>query len=378
MSSSMSINNMIVYDDSLSNTSNITELEGSITQNLDYFKSNLQDIKKIVNFIENNNNTSNNTSNNKNKYNNCKYGTLCCKDNCRRNHPVGWSANDAKKRLSKITCKFGDKCNNKTKCLYFHKDREYCEKIVMSPINIPSSPINSIVKERSISISSNASETSRPEQEYYSLYVEYIANGFAHYERTPCWIILSDFNHNIVLDVKINPNLSRFINDIVSTLEPITGVNMDMLINEGISYNDAITKLKNILTKNSVIIGHNVDIDILKLGLEVGVHYKNYIDIVDEFKTPVKYSNNNIKNKYFSINQEAAILLSKEGIHDNNDKVITSMKIFKNWIKPGETRKASAKRRLLQYHTNYNDQNKNYVIDGVCCSPYRKDKCICN
>ena len=53
------------------------------------------------------------------------------------------------------------------------------------------------------------------------------------------------------------------------------------------------------------------------------------------------------------------------------------MILFKNWIKPGDTKKNRAIRKLVECKYSFDNDN-NFIIDGVCCSPYRKDKCICN
>ena len=37
----------------------------------------------------------------------------CCNELCTRQHPIGWDAKEARKRLSNITCKYGDKCTAK-------------------------------------------------------------------------------------------------------------------------------------------------------------------------------------------------------------------------------------------------------------------------
>ena len=252
----------------------------------------------------------------------------------------------------------------------------------MSPITLESlsSPYSSDIlntkSSRSISISSNSSITSKPNQNYISLNVEYIANGFGHNDRIPCWIIMSDYGGNIIFNEKINPNLSRKLYEVVSTLEPITGITMNILEKEGQSYNKVMTDLKNILDKDVVLIGHNIDIDVIKLGLEPGKDYKNYIDIAMEFRTARKYGNF-IKNKYFSINQEKYILLDiKEEFSNLLDDAKVTMSLFKKWIKPGETKKARAKKKLIDSKFTTINTDK-FVIDGVCCSPYRKDKCIC-
>ena len=160
-----------------------------------------------------------------------------------------------------------------------------------------------------------------------------------------------------------------------------------MLENEGKSYNEVIRNLKLILNKDVVFIGHNVDIDLFRLGLQAGIDYKNYIDITIEFRIVKKYGKV-IKNKYFSLEEEKTILLDMDLKKDKleiSEKFLedtkVSMSIFKNWIKPGETKKARAKKRLSESKFEFNKYNNNYkyfVIDGVCCSQYRKDKCICS
>jgi DNA polymerase III epsilon subunit-like protein len=397
----------------------------NLTKNIEYISNNIDDIKKIINYIENissiNSTENNNKEFNKNYNNNfnkkytkncfsnkkinnkCKYGLTCCNEYCKREHPIGWDANESRIRISKITCKFGDNCSNKELCLYFHKDviknnftnktkskynnvnyKKEVKCMIISPLNsplsIPGSPVDFNSKTRSISISSISSVkslTSKPEQKYISLYVEYIANGFGHNDRIPCWIIMSDFNNQIIYNEMIDPNKSRTLYDITSTLEPITGININMLHENGISHNKAITKLKNLLDDETVLIGHNIHIDILKLGLQVDYHYKNYIDLKTEFKTATKYGNK-IKNKYFSFEHEKEILLSITKKVNKIDIPQITMLIFKNWIKPGETKKNRAKKKLIQNSNHIKNNNEIFVIDGVCCATYRKDKCICS
>tara|TARA_Y100001970_G_scaffold293773_1_gene443080 strand:+ start:2709 stop:3815 length:1107 start_codon:yes stop_codon:yes gene_type:complete len=359
---------------SLNNNNN----DNDLLNDLEFIKNNMDKIKATINFIERN------ESNKNQKKIKCKYGTTCCNDSCNRNHPAGWDAKEARNRLSKITCKYGDKCTA-IRCLYNHdKDKKRSKSVsisplALSPLSSPKSSDLSLTRSsRSLSTSSNCSITSRPQQNYISLNVEYIANGFGHNDRFPCWIIMTDYSGNILYNKKINPNLSRNVFDIVSTLEPITGITMEILESEGISYNEAMISLKDILDKDVVFIGHNVDVDILRLGLEQGIDYKNYIDIVTEFRTIKKYGSS-IKNKYFTLNQEKSVLLNinEESSNLLDDAKIT-MTLFKNWIKPGETKKARAKKKLIESKFITTINKDNFIIDGVCCSPYRKDKCICS
>lgn len=381
-----------------------------IKDNFDFIKNNFENIKKILTIIQINNTSNKNNSklNNNSNYDKkinikCKYGTTCCNDNCKRIHPIGWSAEDSRMRLSKITCKFGDNCKNIKNCLYFHKNlnntdnqqekKTYAKCVSISPLALKpidtssissSSSSNSYIdssynnnRYRSLSMNSNSSISAKPEQNYISINIAYIANGWGHNDRTPCWIVLSDFQGNIIFDEKINPLLSKTFCDITSTLEPLTGITMDILEKEGKSYNEIITNISEILNSETVLVGHNVDTDILRLGLQTGKHYKNYIDLSMEFRTARLYGSK-IKHKYFSINQEKYALLDiKEENNDIIEDTKYSMILFKNWIKPGDTKKNRAIRKLVECKYSFDNDN-NFIIDGVCCSPYRKDKCICN
>ena len=424
------------FDDTINNIGNIKE------KDFKFIEDNIDKIKSIINFIEKSDEKKNGkfvtkqTKKKLNKQSKCKYGMLCCNTNCKRFHPIGWNANEARERVSNITCKFGEKCTSHN-CPYKHTsslitskenlnedDDDKIEKNGTKTKNVSISPIisranfsvsslnldkisglSNIVADntyqndneesdnmntrssRSLSTCSNTSITSKPQQNYLSLNVEYIANGFGHNDRIPCWIVISDLNNKIIFNEKIDPNKSKNVNEIVSTLEPITGITMEMLENEGKSYNEVIRNLKLILNKDVVFIGHNVDIDLFRLGLEPGIDYKNYIDITIEFRIVKKYGSV-IKNKYFSLEEEKKILLDMDLEKDNVnicekflEDTKVSMSIFKNWIKPGETKKARAKKRLTESKFEFNKYNNNYkyfVIDGVCCSQYRKDRCICS
>lgn len=380
---------------------------------LKFIEDNIDKIKSVINFIETRDEEKDEkkygkflTKQKKPKKSKCKYGLLCYNNSCNRLHPEGWDPNEALKRISQITCKFGLKCKSNN-CPYKHPNKpnkhpnkQRTKSVSISPLALEplslkdniQSTLNSFSDDmntrssRSMSTSSNTSITSRPSQNYLSLNVEYIANGFGHNDRIPCRIVITDFKNNIIFDEKIDPNKSKNVNEVISTLEPITGITMEMLENEGKSYNEVIKSLKTILDENVVFIGHNVDIDLFRLGLKPGIDYKNYIDIVMEFRI-VKKTNRIIKNKYFSLEEEKKILLDidleKEDTNLNNkfinDTIIT-MSIFKNWIKPGETKKARAKKRLTESKFEFNKYDNNYkyfVVDGICCSQYRKDKCIC-
>lgn len=385
-----------------------------IKENYNFIKNNFFTIQKIIEIIKVNNESKfNNESKVNNNYLNnlqhsnrkkeinikCKYGTTCCDENCKNNHPIGWSAQDARNRLSKITCKFGNNCKNKQACLYFHKDasdasekKKYFSNLSNSSstfqynntpvINTPvieSLSINHNINNRyrSLSSASDSSITAKPYQKYISISITYIANGWGHNDRTPCWVVLVDFEGNIIFNEKINPLLSRSFCDITSTLEPITGITMDILEKEGKSYNDIIININKILNSETVLIGHNVDVDILRLGLQSGKHYKNYIDLSMEFRSARLYGSK-IKHKYFSINQEKYALLNiKEDSNNIIDDTKYKMILFKDWIKPGDTKKNRAIRKLIESKYSFED-NQNFIIDGVCCSPYRKDKCICD
>tara|TARA_B100000401_G_C52787364_1_gene711546 strand:- start:418 stop:1491 length:1074 start_codon:yes stop_codon:yes gene_type:complete len=355
----------------------LNNINTDMLDDIQYFKNNIDKIKATIEFIEKNEINKNFQIVKKNKKIKCKYGTTCCNELCTRQHPIGWDAQEARKRLSNITCKYGDKCTAKN-CLYYHKNKDKC--VTISPLSLKplSSPkLKDKIENRTSRSESMTSVTSRPNQNYICLNVEYIANGFSHNDRIPCWIVMVDYEGNIIFDEKINPSLSKNAYDIVSTLEPITGITMEILENEGKSYNDVMRSLKEILDENVVFVGYNIDVDILKLGLESGIDYKNFIDIAVELRISQKYKNT-IKKKYFSINQQKKILLNKDNESSNiSDDTKIIMSLFKNWIKPGETKKARAKKKLLE--SKFTPSNKeHYVIDGVCCAQYRKDKCICN
>ena len=119
---------------------------------------------------------------------------------------------------------------------------------------------NSNNRYRSLSMNSNSSISAKPEQNYISINIAYIANGWGHNDRTPCWIVLSDYNGNIIFDEKINPLLSKTFCDITSTLEPLTGITIDILEKEGKSYNQVINNISKFFGKGDL--SHECDFNL--------------------------------------------------------------------------------------------------------------------
>ncbi len=371
-----------------------------IKDNIDYIKDNIDYIKDNTDFIKNNNKNiknilkiikvNNNYKSRKTNYykNNlkCKYGTLCCNNNCKNLHPIGWNPEDARKRLSKVSCKFGNNCNNIKACLYFHKENSSnnYEKKCVSITATTIKPINPLINNNNRNIDNIDNDINNisnfcnnQNKKYISMKVIYIANGWGHNDRIPCWIILVDFNGNIIFNEKINPILSKNLFEITSTLEIITGITTDILEKEGKSYSEVINNIEKILNSDTILIGHNIDVDILRLGLKCNKHYKSYIDLSLEFRTAKLYGQK-VKHKYYSIDEQKFALLN---IKENNKNIINDTKyimiLFKNWIHPGNTKKNRAIKKLVECKYPLNNDN-NFIINGVCCATYRRDKCICN
>lgn len=208
---------------------------------------------------------------------------------------------------------------------------------------------------------------------HLSVDVECVATGLGHNDRAPCRIAAVDEAEAVLLDVII-----RVPGDIVSTLEPITGLN-ETAIQGGVDFEDALAQLRPFLGPYVVLVGQSISHDIFWLGLERGVDYAYEIDLAECFRT---WNDRYKAWNYFSLRKTAWGLLGVEfeeaSFHDPKQDALLSIQLFNKFVKPGLHRQGAKTLTRLLYSRQFPTFLKRNVthIDGVCGSAY-PGECIC-
>lgn len=215
---------------------------------------------------------------------------------------------------------------------------------------------------------------SSTEIRHISVDVECVATGLGHNDRAPCRIAAVDDKEAVLLDVIV-----RVPGDIVSTLEPITGLN-ETQVRNGVDLEDALAQLRTFLGPYVVLVGQSISHDIFWLNLEQGVDYAYDVDLAECFRTwNDKYKGWN----YFSLRRTAWGLLGVEfeenSFHDPKQDALLSIQLFNAFVKPGVHRQGAKTLTKMLYSRDFpKSLNKNKThIDGVCGSAFNPRECIC-
>eukprot|EP00930_Biecheleria_cincta_P059508 TRINITY_DN45227_c0_g1_i1.p1 TRINITY_DN45227_c0_g1~~TRINITY_DN45227_c0_g1_i1.p1 ORF type:complete len:175 (-),score=30.60 TRINITY_DN45227_c0_g1_i1:545-1069(-) len=142
------------------------------------------------------------------------------------------------------------------------------------------------------------------QRDVYCLDVECVATGISHElsSRSPCAVALVDSAGCEVFKTLIKP-----AQKIVSYLTPITGLTASDLQN-GMSLEDAVKKLKEVLPKDATLVGQNIESDVAWMNLTRGVDYAQHVDIAQFFKGyNARYGTYSVH----SLQHEASVLLGK-------------------------------------------------------------------
>jgi len=208
-----------------------------------------------------------------------------------------------------------------------------------------------------------------------SVDVECAATGRGHNDRAPCRIGLVNEREEVLFDTIVRvPNC-------FSPLTQITGLTREMIA-QGIEIERALYELRKFLGPDVILVGQKIDKDINWLSLQKGIDFDRYIDISNSFRVwNARYRNWN----YFSLRHEAFGLLGirmNRSHHDPTEDAKISMRLFRQFIKPGRSTAQDAAQQLMlmRYHhqfPSFLSQERTHLIDGVCSAAFRPSECIC-
>ncbi|ORY00565.1 hypothetical protein K493DRAFT_312775 [Basidiobolus meristosporus CBS 931.73] len=207
----------------------------------------------------------------------------------------------------------------------------------------------------------------------FAVDVECIATGRGHNDRAVCSVAVVDQNLDIVFERLVKPSLK-----IHNYLTPITGFKEGDL-DKGEPLEVVLRDLYSFLPTNSILIGQAIDGDISWLELKQGVHFKERVDLAEEFATrhPVYGS-----MMYYSLAHTSRVLLGYEcfesgGSHSAANDAKASMMLYKEYIIP---KKAKYARHILSVATRPLPsiaKRMNYRCDDVCMAAYMPKFCFC-
>ncbi|KAK9765506.1 hypothetical protein K7432_006117 [Basidiobolus ranarum] len=207
----------------------------------------------------------------------------------------------------------------------------------------------------------------------YAIDVECIATGRGHNDRAVCSVSVVDQKLQVVFERLVKPSLR-----IHNYLTPITGFKQGDLDN-GEPLEVVLSDLYTFLPKNSIIIGQAIDGDISWLELQQGVHFKERIDLAQQFcsKHPVYGS-----TMYYSLAHTSRVLLGYEcfqsgGSHSATNDAIASMMLYNEYI---VTNKIPEARRILNAGSRPLPsiaKRMNYRCDDVCMAAFMPRLCFC-
>ncbi|KAJ0396653.1 hypothetical protein P43SY_003002 [Pythium insidiosum] len=146
-----------------------------------------------------------------------------------------------------------------------------------------------------------------------------------------------------------------------------------------VSYLTQLTELRQILPRESVIVGQSIKKDLEWLGLQKGDDYKQMFDVADLFRIPMQSKNGTIRYRNFSLRHVAKYLLGHDIQEADHDPVIDAkyaMKIFKQFrhLHENPGRRDAVYQTLLQTPRTPSFAERYPVIDGVLMRIPRKPR----
>lgn len=111
-----------------------------------------------------------------------------------------------------------------------------------------------------------------------SVDVECVATGRGHMDRTPCWIAAVDVDGNVLVDLIVK------VDKMYSPLTEITGLTREDILERGVSLDEAMKALRQVLGSDVLLIGQSIQSDIAWLNLTQGADYNEALDIAEKFR----------------------------------------------------------------------------------------------
>ena len=214
-----------------------------------------------------------------------------------------------------------------------------------------------------------------PQEKFVSISVKCVATGTGHNDRAPCSIAIVSTDEEVLFNKFVLP-----CGKIKSYLTPLTGIISFNFIGVTDSLDDVLPEVKACLGPHTVVIGHNPEIDIQRLGLVKGIDYKRIIDLSNEFAVEDKrFENRPVK---FPLKFLVDSLLSSEEADDaQNTACGDCFNIVRLYNKHLVKRDKKLKKLLNKMlHTKMPQsvaKLNGFKIDGVCLSAFNESNCSC-
>jgi len=158
---------------------------------------------------------------------------------------------------------------------------------------------------------------------YFSIDVECVATAKTHNARATAQIALVSADETSRLNLYVKP-----AEQVVSYLEPLTGLSKSSLDKQGIGLEEAMLKVREKLPKNAVLVGQNIGKDVEWLQLKEGEDFAGMIDLAVLIRVwNPKYGS----LTYFGLDHAASCWLGKANdgaAHNAETDAIKSMQIF--------------------------------------------------
>ena len=171
-------------------------------------------------------------------------------------------------------------------------------------------------------------EENIPEGPYYVLKVSCVATGYGADDRAVGHIALIDWNLKTKANVFVKPEA-----DITSYIEPLTSLNKELLDKYGYELEAAINIIKSELPSNAVVIGQNINMDFMWLGLKQNQDYRHSIDLRDLWRSWSDYYKS---YTHYSLSHQAKCILNYQNAdqqkHSASYDGITEMKLFQYYL----------------------------------------------
>lgn len=235
---------------------------------------------------------------------------------------------------------------------------------------------------------------------YFAIDVECVATGYTHNDRAVAQIAVVDDAMRTLVNVFVNSNNTNNTqrrrkeegtastsyddeneNDtnIVSTIEPLTGITREKLEKEGIPFADAMVLVRRCLpSRKAILVGQNVSKDIEWLGLREGEDFKGVVDLCGvwrtwnpKFKTYSVFSQDHLVRRLL----KGQLELSEK--HCAEGDSVKSMKLFQLWreLHHEPEKLQREKEKLLEGAPEPSFAKRFPTFEGVCMG--NRKTCTC-
>merc|ERR1719242_273068 len=167
-------------------------------------------------------------------------------------------------------------------------------------------------------------EVDLPKGPYLSLVVECVATGTKHTDRAVAHVALVNEQQQVLLNIYIKPS-----EPVQSYLKLITKLDERTIQEYGLKMEDAMRIIKQTISPNHVLVGHNIARHICRLHLEKGTHFRDSLDLGECWRV----WNPNFNNyTLFSLNHEGQVLIGNRSSGLVPNDAILQMQILQKYM----------------------------------------------